>query len=376
MSGYISEPGFGHQRVDCRINYQNAVPANGGASLSTQSARATDGQGPVKSVHTSQRRAQVEANRTDFEPVNRPLRLSASRNRGRRGPTVRLSILMAAYNEQETIEQAISELLEVEYPCDMELIVIDDGSTDDTPALLAKTDDPRVVVFRHVRNQGKGAAILTAASLATGTHILPFDADLEYVPEDILKLLEPVLRGRCSVVYGVRLFGCNTVYRSYLYALGNRWLTRITNIMFGACLSDLHTCLKLMPLGMFRSIQLRETGFGLDTEISASLLRRGVRPFEVPVSYFSRSHEEGKKITWRDAFACLWILLRVRTLPRSRFLRIHDITESDGRDRVIGPQPEVPRQWQTRTMTVLEADAKMGVDFAWQTEQFSCRGGE
>jgi glycosyltransferase involved in cell wall biosynthesis len=277
---------------------------------------------------------------------------------------------MAAYNEQETIEQAISELLEVEYPCDMELIVIDDGSTDDTPALLAKTDDPRVVVFRHVRNQGKGAAILTAASLATGTHILPFDADLEYVPEDILKLLEPVLRGRCSVVYGVRLFGYNTVYRSYLYALGNRWLTRITNIMFGACLSDLHTCLKLMPLGMFRSIQLRETGFGLDTEISASLLRRGVRPFEVPVSYFSRSHEEGKKITWRDAFACLWILLRVRTLQRSRFLRIHDITESDERDRVIGPQPEVPRQSQTRTMTVLEADAKMGVDFAWQTERF------
>jgi glycosyltransferase involved in cell wall biosynthesis len=315
--------------------------------LSTQFARTADGQGPAKSVHTSRRRAQVEAYRTDLEPVNRPLRLSASRNRGRRVPTVRLSILMAAYNEQETIEQAISELLEVEYPCDMELIVIDDGSTDDTPALLAKTDDPRVVVFRHVRNQGKGAAILTAASLATGTHILPFDADLEYVPEDILKLLEPVLRGRCSVVYGVRLFGCNTVYRSYLYALGNRWLTRITNIMFGACLSDLHTCLKLMPLGMFRSIQLRETGFGLDTEISASLLRRGVRPFEVPVSYFSRSHEEGKKITWRDAFACLWILLRVRTLPRSQFLRIDDITESDGRDRVVGPQPEVPRQFMS-----------------------------
>jgi hypothetical protein len=123
-----------------------------------------------------------------------------------------------------------------------------------------------------------------------------------------------------------------------------------------------------MPLAMFRSIPLRETGFGLDTEISASLLRRGVRPFEVPVSYFSRSHEEGKKITWRDAFACLWILLRVRTLPRSRFLRIHDITESDGRDHIVGPQPEVPRQSQTRTMTVLEVDAKMGIDFARQTE--------
>ena len=144
------------------------------------------------------------------------------------------------------------------------------------------------------RTEERGQLILTRADLSTGTHILPFDADLEYMSEDILKLLEPVLRGRCSVVFGVRLFGYNTVYRSYIYALGNRIMTRITNIMFGACLSDLHTCLKLIPIGLFRSIKLRETGFGLDTEIASSLLRCGVRPFEVPVSYFSRSHEEGE----------------------------------------------------------------------------------
>ena len=180
---------------------------------------------------------------------------------------------MTAYNEQETIEQAISEVLEVEYPCGMELIVVDDGSSDETSSLLSNIDDPRVVVFRHAVNQGKGAALMTGANLATGTHMVPFDADLEYSAEDILKLLEPVLRGRCNVVYGARLLGYNTVYRSYIYALGNRMMTCVTNIMFGACLSDLHTCLKLIPISMFRSINLKEKGFGLDTEISASLLR-------------------------------------------------------------------------------------------------------
>jgi hypothetical protein len=335
----------------------HAVAVREEPRLSIQFARAAAGQGPAKSVHVSQCGPQVEACRNDCETVDRTPRLVATRNRVQRVPPLKLSVIMAVYNEQDTIEEAVSELLEVEYPCDIELIVIDDGSTDDTPALLAEIDDSRVLVFRHVANQGKGAAILTAANLVTGTHILPFDADLEYVPEDILKLLEPVLRGRCSVVYGVRLFGYNTVYRSYLYALGNRTLTRITNIMFGACLSDLHTCLKLIPVGMFRSLRLRETGFGLDTEVSASLLRHGVRPFEVPVSYFSRSHEEGKKITWRDAFACLWILLRIRTLPRSRFLRAYDTTEG-GRDNVAGPEPDASTRSQTLTMTVVEAEAQ------------------
>jgi glycosyltransferase involved in cell wall biosynthesis len=277
---------------------------------------------------------------------------------------MKLSIIMAAYNEQETIEQAISEILEIDYPCDMELIVIDDGSNDDTPNLLADINDPRITVLRHKRNLGKGAAILTGARLASGTHILPFDADLEYTPEDIPKILEPVLRGRCSVVFGVRLFGYNTVYRSYVYALGNRTLTRITNIMFGACLSDLHTCLKLIPTSLFQTMKLSEAGFGLDTEISASLLRRGVRPFEVPVSYFSRSHDEGKKITWRDAFACLWILIRVRTLPRSRLLLSSDLPRHDNSDHVAELKPSVSRSMSQRAITPAEADATIGIGLA------------
>ncbi len=148
--------------------------------------------------------------------------------------------------------------------------------------------------------------------------MLPFDADLEYSPEDIPRLINPIIKRRCDVVYGARLFGFNTVYQSYRYAAGNRFLTRLANILFDASISDLHTCLKLVPLAIFRRLELREHGFGLDTELTAILLRLGFRPFEVPISYYSRSHAQGKKINWRDAIACIIILLKVRTRRKER----------------------------------------------------------
>jgi dolichol-phosphate hexosyltransferase len=225
---------------------------------------------------------------------------------------VKLSILMPAYNEENTVGRAMAEILTTDYPCDIELIVVDDGSTDATATRLSAFRDDRIVVHRHPVNQGKGAALRSAASMATGTHLLPFDADLEYAAEDIPRMLEPVLKGRCDVVYGTRLFGCNTVYQSYRYALGNRMLTRLANLFFNATLTDLHTCLKLVPTAAIKELSLTEGGFGLDTEMTALLLRRGIRPFEVPVSYYSRSHAEGKKINWRDAVWCVWILFRVR----------------------------------------------------------------
>lgn len=225
---------------------------------------------------------------------------------------------MAAYNEERTITRAVDQILNADCPCEIELIVVDDGSTDATPTLLSRVDDPRVTVHHHPVNQGKGAALLAAASLATGTHILPFDADLEYSAEDISRLLEPILTGRSEVVYGARRPGRQKVYRTSIYVLGNRLLTRIANMLFNAHLTDLHTCLKLMPIVMLRSFNLREKGFGLDSEITASLLRVGIRPFEVPISYHGRSRAEGKKITWRDAVACACILLRVRLRARSR----------------------------------------------------------
>jgi len=239
---------------------------------------------------------------------------------GLTGVRPKLSILMCAFNEQQRIAQAINEILTTWYPCEIELIVVDDGSTDDTATVVEKVHDPRLIWCRHAENQGKGAALRTASAAASGTHILPFDADLEYLPDDIPRLIEPVLKGRCEVVYGVRLFGFNTVYQSYRYALGNRMMTRAANVLFDASLSDLHTCLKLVPLCVFRRLDLQERGFGLDTELTATLLRLGFRPFEVPVSYYSRSHAQGKKINWRDALKCLAVLLKLRIRPRKRLL--------------------------------------------------------
>jgi dolichol-phosphate hexosyltransferase len=262
--------------------------------------------------------AQILPQRDPARPTTmNPAELSRRHTAAANHAPLKLSILMPAYNEERTITQAIEELLRAKYPCDVELIVVDDGSTDQTSALLAQVNDARVIVHRHPINRGKGAGLISALSLASGSHILPFDADLEYLPDDIPKMLAPVIKGHCNVVYGVRLFGYNTVYQSYRYAKGNRVLTRLANLLFDARLSDLHTCLKLMPRAMMKSFNLHEAGFGLDTELTASLLRRGERPFEVPVSYYSRSHAQGKKITWRDAAGCAWVLLRVRLRSRS-----------------------------------------------------------
>lgn len=224
---------------------------------------------------------------------------------------------MPAYNEQRTIARAVSEVLLAPYPCDFELIVVDDGSTDRTGEILRGLDHPHAKVITHERNLGKGAALQTGASAATGTHLVPFDADLEYNPAELQWVIQPVLQGRTQVVYGARLFGQNTRYQSYRHVVGNRALTLAANIMFNSCLRDLHTCLKLVPVDLFHELELSEEGFGLDTEITAKLLARGIRPFEVPVSYHSRSTAHGKKITWRDGVQCLRVLARVRSRERT-----------------------------------------------------------
>ena len=274
--------------------------------------------------------------------VDGPALLAARPGVNPDGAPVKLSVLMCAFNEERTIMRAISEVLAEDYPCDMELIVVDDGSTDATPALLARVNDPRVIIHRHPRNRGKGASLLSAVSIASGTHILPFDADLEYAPEDIIRIVHPVLKGRCDVVYGVRIFGFNTVYHSYRYALGNRLLTRLANILFNSYISDLHTCMKLIPLALFKSLDLGEPGFGLDTEVTARLLKAGVRPFEVPISYYSRSHDEGKKINWRDGIKCMSILFRVRLLRSARAERPAILGRAVEQAGVLAAEPASP----------------------------------
>jgi dolichol-phosphate hexosyltransferase len=223
-----------------------------------------------------------------------------------------LSIVMPTYNEGRTIRRAIRQVLATSYPCRTELIVVDDGSSDETAKQLDGLSCDRLKICRHSRNRGKGAALLTGMSLASGTHMVPFDADLEYSPTDVARMLEPVLDGRAEVVYGTRLFGLNTVYHSFRYKMGNRATTLAANLLFDSAVTDMHTCLKLLPLALVREMRLVESGFGMDTEITANVLKMGYRPFEVPVAYYARSHLQGKKINWRDGVQCLRILARVR----------------------------------------------------------------
>jgi glycosyltransferase involved in cell wall biosynthesis len=224
---------------------------------------------------------------------------------------MKLSILMPVHNEERYLPEVIKRVLAVEYGCEVELVIVDDGSTDATTEILAALDDPRVHTYRQPRNQGKGAAIRTAAGLATGDYMVIFDADLEYDPGDIPRLLAPVRDRNAQVV-----FGSHTSY-SFWYVVGNRAVTTMANMVFNCYLSDLETCLKLMPLALYRSLDVRSRGFGMEAEVTCKLLRRGIRPYEIAISYQARTRDEGKKITWRDGVQAVWIILRerVRRVP-------------------------------------------------------------
>ena len=224
---------------------------------------------------------------------------------------MKLSILMPVYNEATSIANAVKQALDVDYPCETELVVVDDGSRDGTADVLTALDDPRITLVVHPRNQGKGAAIKTAAANASGDYMVILDADLEYDPQDIPRLLEPVLDGRASVVYGSRTFGSHSAY-SFWYVMGNKGVTTVANMIYNSYISDLETCFKLMPLALYRELKIRSVGFGMEAEVTGKILRSGVRPYEVPISYKARSREAGKKLTWRDGVEALWILVKER----------------------------------------------------------------
>jgi glycosyltransferase involved in cell wall biosynthesis len=224
---------------------------------------------------------------------------------------VKLSILMPVYNEAATVVTVVKRVLDVDYPCEVELVAVDDGSADGSADLLDAIDDPRLRVVRQDRNRGKGAAIRTAARHATGDFMIICDADLEYSPDDIPRLVDVVLQGEAEVVYGTRSFGSHTAY-SFWYVLGNKLVTLAANVLFDAWLSDVETCFKLMPLALYRDLDVRSAGFGMEAEVTGKLLKRGVRPYEVPISYRARTREEGKKLTWRDGVEALWILATTR----------------------------------------------------------------
>jgi len=223
-----------------------------------------------------------------------------------------LSILMPAYNEEATIESAIERVLEAGLPVEYELIVVENGSTDRTRAVLEGRDWPA-----HVRvvtvdvNRGKGDGVRRALEQARGRYSVILDADLEYNPAEIGELLAPFGDGHVGAVIGTRAFQSHSAY-GFWYVVGNRAINFTANLLYNAWISDILNCLKVMPTDLFRSLDLREDGFGIDAEIPARLLRRGVVIYEVPVTYRARKREEGKKLTTMDGLRVLRTLLRCR----------------------------------------------------------------
>jgi glycosyltransferase involved in cell wall biosynthesis len=220
---------------------------------------------------------------------------------------VKVSFLIPAYNEAATIGEVLEQVARLDL--DTQVIVVDDGSTDDTAAIA---DAAGVTVVRQP-NRGKGAAIRAAIALVEGEITVIQDADMEYDPAEVPALIDPILRGRADVVFGSRLSG-GRPQRAYLFwhLVGNRFLSLLTNLLYNTTVSDMETGYKAFRSEVLRSLDLRENRFGIEPEITAKVCKRRLRIYELPISYYGRSYEEGKKITWRDGFRAVWVLLRVR----------------------------------------------------------------
>ena len=222
-----------------------------------------------------------------------------------------LSVIVPVLNERTTLIEIVRRMRVVDLPMDREIIIVDDGSTDGGDKVMATLEDSTVRVLRHSVNRGKGAAVRTALGVARGDLILIQDADLEYDPEDWPKLLAPILRGRAQVVYGSRFTG-ERKNMLFWHWVGNHFLSLVTNVLYNTTLSDMETCYKLFDRKVLDGISLRADRFDFEPEVTAKILKRGYRIYEVPISYTGREPGEGKKITWRDGFGALVALVRYR----------------------------------------------------------------
>ncbi len=225
----------------------------------------------------------------------------------------KLSVVVPVYNERNTLVEILRRMRAVELPdsVEREIIVVDDGSTDGTRDVLKQLGDSTVRVILHPQNRGKGAAVRTGFEASTGEYVLVQDADLEYDPEDWPRLLRPIIRGRARVVYGSRFTG-ERRNMLFLHWVGNRFLSLVTNVLYNTTLSDMETCYKVIDRNLVNELSLHADKFDIEPEITAKILRRGIRIYEVPISYAGREFDEGKKITWRDGFAALQTLVKYR----------------------------------------------------------------
>jgi glycosyltransferase involved in cell wall biosynthesis len=222
---------------------------------------------------------------------------------------LKLSILIPIYNERATILEIIQRVQAV--PFEKEIIAVDDGSIDGTRELLPQIERQGVVVLYHDRNRGKGAAIVTALARATGDIVVIQDADLEYDPRDYKQLVEPIVEGRAKVVYGSRFLGPRMAM-FFWHMVANKMLTLMTNILYDAILSDMETGYKAFRADIIKGMRLRSHRFDFEPEVTAKVLKRGIRIFEVPISYYGREYSEGKKIGMKDGFIAIWTLLKYR----------------------------------------------------------------
>ena len=221
-----------------------------------------------------------------------------------------LSVLIPVYNEKTTVVEVLNRVLNV--PLDLEILVVDDGSTDGTREVLAGFSHARVRVLYHDRNRGKGMAMRTAIPHATGEILAVQDADLEYRPEEFVDLVKPIVEGRCKVVYGSRCLNPENVMHLDRFRIGSWVLTKLTNLLYGSHLTDEPTCYKVFHRDALEGVRLRCTGFEFCPEITAKVLKRGHEILELPISYQGRTVAEGKKIGWKDGALGIWTLIRYR----------------------------------------------------------------
>ena len=226
-----------------------------------------------------------------------------------------LSILMPVFDEVATVEAAIDDALSAELPVSgRQLVIVDDGSTDGTRELLEERTWPdRVEIVFHERNRGKGAAVRTALQRAACEFTAVLDADLEYRAADLADVLEPLVSGEATVVFGTRAWTSQSSF-SFWYVMGNKAVTFATNVLYNCWISDLMTCHKAMRTELFRSLPLREKGFAIEPEIAARVLRAGERIHEVPIHYRARGRDAGKKLTAADGLRVFRTLVRCRLM--------------------------------------------------------------